>query len=181
MTYRPICDIWLLARPKIKYYGAYPNGFLERARVLLGCSYTDSLLHVCGGRAKDYPNKGFGMNDETLDIDASVNPTYLCDVTKEFPKGNWRGILADQPYTQEDANHYKIHSLPNPNKLLRDCINAIEVGRKVGFLHYICPSCPSNAKFVACIGVLVGFNNRMRCFSVYEKTKEKHSDGDTNE
>lgn len=30
-SYRPICDLWILARPKVKYYGAYPNGFLERA------------------------------------------------------------------------------------------------------------------------------------------------------
>lgn len=32
-----------------------------------------------------------------------------------------------------------------------------------------CPSCPGNAKFVACVDVLVGFNNRIRCFSIYEK------------
>ena len=35
MGYRPITDLWFLARPKVKYYGAYPNGFLERARALL--------------------------------------------------------------------------------------------------------------------------------------------------
>lgn len=178
MTYRPICDMWLLARPKVKYYGAYPNGFLQRARVLIGCSDTDMVLHVCSGKVKDYPNRGFGPNDMTVDIDASLNPDFVMDINKELPASNWKGglwegILIDPPYTQEDANNYTITDLPNPNKLVKDCINIVEVGRKVGILHYICPSCPGNAKFIACIGVLVGFNNRIRCFSVYEKLKEK--------
>lgn len=171
MTYRPICDIWLLARPKVKYYGAYPNGFLQRARVLIGCSYTDRVLHVCSGRVKDYPNKGFGVNDITVDIDASLNPDFVMDVAKELPDVLCDGMLIDPPYTQEDANNYSIKDLPNPNKLVKDCINAVAVGKKVGILHYICPSCPKNAKFIACVAVLVGFNNRIRCFSVYEKIK----------
>lgn len=169
MNYRPICDMWILARPKVKYYGAYPNGFLQRARVLIGCSDADKVLHVCSGKVKDYPHRGFGINDITVDIDASLNPDFVMDVAKELPVGRWNGILIDPPYTQEDANNYQMHDLPNPNKLVKDCINAVKVGRKVGILHYICPSCPGNAKFIACVGVLVGFNNRMRCFSVYER------------
>lgn len=174
MTYRPITDMWLLARPKVKYYGAYPNGFLERARILLGCSRDDCILHVCSGMASSYPNKGFGPNDETLDIDASLNPTYVCDVRTSFPKGSWKGILADQPYTEEDADHYKCGRkvLPNPNDLLKKCIEASEIGRCVGFLHYKAPTCPVNAKFVACVAVFMGYNNNLRCFSVYQKIKE---------
>jgi len=53
MTKRPIMDMWALARPKLKdglkYYGAYPAGFLQRARDLIGCSLNDSVLHVCSG------------------------------------------------------------------------------------------------------------------------------------
>lgn len=174
MTYRPICDFWLLARPKVKYHGAYPNGFLQRARVLIGCSYSDSVLHVCSGKVKDYPNKGFGVNDKTVDIDESLHPDFVMDVREELPEGDWRGILVDQPYTVEDADCYSSGrgTLPDPNALLRKCIDVLDVGRKVGVLHYVCPSCPKNAKFVACVAVLVGFNNRVRCYSVYEKTGE---------
>lgn len=174
MSYRPICDMWLLARPKVKYYGAYPNGFLQRARVLIGCSYTDRLLHVCSGMVKKYPHHGFGRNDKTLDVDDSLVPDIIMDIENtQIPKWDWiDGILADPPYTQEDANNYRFKSLPNPNKLLKNCVNALPIGKKVGILHYICPSCPKNAKFLACIGVLVGFNNRLRCFSVYERISE---------
>ena len=53
MTYRPITDIWFLARAKLKdgkkYYGAYLGGFPERARTLIGASRNDNVLHVCGG------------------------------------------------------------------------------------------------------------------------------------
>lgn len=165
--------MWILARPKVKYYGAYPNGFLQRARVLIGCSDTDKVLHVCSGKVKDYPNRGFGVNDKTVDIDKSLNPDFVMDVKKQLPAGDWKGILIDSPYTQEDADYYNINDLPNPNQLVKDCINLVDVGRKVGMLHYIWPSCPGNATSVCCVGVLVGFNNRIRCFSVYEKIKEE--------
>jgi len=171
MSYRPICDMWLLARPKVKYYGAYPNGFLQRARVLIGCSDEDSVLHICSGKVKDYPNRGFGNNDKTVDIDESLNPDFIMDVRKELPIGDWNGILIDQPYTNEDAEHYSSGKdfIPNPNDLLKRALDLIPIGKKIGVLHYICPSCPKSAKFICCIGVLVGFNNRIRCFSVYEK------------
>jgi len=169
MTYRPICDMWLLGRPKVKYYGAYPNGFLQRARVLIGCSNNDSVLHVCSGKVYEYPNTGFGKHDKTVDVDESLNPDFVMNVNSNLPNGNWMGVLIDPPYTNEDAKNYSITDLPNPNKLVKDCINIVDIGKRIGILHYICPSCPKNAKFIACIGVLVGFNNRLRCFSVYER------------
>jgi hypothetical protein len=37
-------------------------------------------------------------------------------------------------------------------------------------LHYVLPQPPRvGVRFVACIGVIVGYNNRMRCFSVFER------------
>jgi len=173
MSYRPICDMWILARPKVKFYGAYPSGFLERARVLIGCSYTDTVLHVCGGKASEYPYRGFGKNDKTVDIDISLSPDYVCDVRDEIPEGDWDGIIADPPYTETDAEHYNYGKsyLPNPNKLVRDCINSVPVGKKVGILHYYSPTCPKNAREVALIGVYMGHNNNIRIFSVYERTE----------
>lgn len=171
MGYRPICDMWLLARPKVKYYGAYPNGFLERARTLLGCSYEDQILHVCGGKAKDYPNKGYGPNDKTCDIDSTLNPDFICDVREEIPQGDWKAIIVDQPYTDIDADKYTTgrKTIPQPNDLLKKCINSIPIGRCVGFLHYVIPSVPKNSKEICLIGVVMGNNNKIRCFSVFRR------------
>lgn len=174
MSYRPITDIWILARPKVKYYGAYPNGFLQRARALLGVGPSDPVLHVCGGKVKDYPNGwAIGRGDETLDADPKLEPDFLQDASKPLPMsaGYWHAILIDPPYTEADADHYAPgrEKLPNPNLLLRNAIDAVRPGGRVGMLHYIVPSPPKGVRFVACVGVFVGYNNRMRAFSVFEK------------
>lgn len=138
MSYRPITDLWLLARPKVKYYGSYPNGFLERARALLGVTPYDAVLHVCGGRAREYPAKprGFGPRDKTLDLDAALAPDFVGPADQALPlwlcgdaaclacdKGTWtnptRGhrwsaLIADPPYTEADADHYAPTSVAMP-------------------------------------------------------------------
>jgi hypothetical protein len=192
MSYRPITDVWILARPKVKYYGAYPNGFLERARALLGVTPFDSVLHVCGGRAREYPAKprGFGPNDKTLDMDASLEPDFQQDAREplpcrrhfgavkdclrheQFKDCGWPSIMIDRPYTPEDAAHYKPGAdvLPPLNLMLKHAIAAVRLGGRVGVIDYLLPQPPRDGvRFVACVGVIVGFNNRMRVFSVFEK------------
>lgn len=85
MSYRPICDIWLLARPKVAYYGAYPAGFLGRARDLLGVTPTSYVLHVCGGKVRDYPYRGLSQNDYTMDLDQDLKPDFCQDVREHWP------------------------------------------------------------------------------------------------
>lgn len=189
MSYRPITDMWFLARAKLKggkkYYGAYLGGFPERARALLGCRISEPVLHVCGGCAREYPYKrGFGPNDKTLDLDPACNPDFLQDARESFPpyrtevylNGStipelWAGILIDPPYTEGDAAHYVpgAEKYPKPNQLIRNAINALPIGGRVGIIHYILPSPPKNAHFVACVGVVSGYNNRIRIYSVFEK------------
>ncbi len=188
MSYRPITDIWFLARAKLKdgkkYYGAYLGGFPERARVLLGASIDEPVLHVCGGMAKHYPYVGgFGPNDCTLDIDPKCYPDFCQDARGPFPSplpgtrnALWRAILCDPPYSLEDAKHYT-HSIgpdyeplyPKPNQLIKNALDVLPIGGRVGLIHYQLPAQPKDAKFIAAIGVLCGFNNRIRVFSVFEK------------
>lgn len=188
MSYRPITDVWILARPKVKFYGAYPNGFLERARALLGVTPFDPVLHVCGGRAREYPAKprGFGPNDRTLDLDALLSPDYQQAATEPLPwftavadyqrpdskPQPWPALIADPPYTEADAAKYAPgrEHFPSANVILRNMLAAVRSGGRVGMLHYVLPQPPNEGvRFVACIGVIVGFNNRMRVFSVFER------------
>ena len=171
MNYRPITDVWILARSKVKFYGAYPSGFLARARALLGVGPNDAVLHVCSGRVRDYPFAGVGPNDKTLDLDPILKPDYLQDACQPLPKG-FAAILADPPYTLEDAKHYALSPLwlPSPNALLRNMLESVELGSRVGMLHYVIPRPPKDmARFVAVVGVIVGFGNRGRFYSVFEK------------
>lgn len=178
MSYRPITDVWFLARPKVKFYGAYPNGFLERAKCLLGITHRTAILHVCGGRVKDYPNKRIvGPNDYTLDLDPATEPDFLQDARDPWPtysanESAWPAILIDRPYTVADAAHYAPgeQKLPQINSLLKRGIEAVRPGGKVGVLDYTLPQPPrEGVRFVACVGVIAGYNNRMRCFSVFER------------
>lgn len=181
MGYRPIADMWLLARAKVGYYGAYPSGFLSRARELLGVGPDNPVLHVCSGKVRDYPYRGFGDFDETLDLDVSLMPDWRVDVVSEdIPLRTKSGehfaaILADPPYTDADAKHYMDGKQPFPSagNLLKKCLDALEPGRRVGMLHYVFPRPPKNARLVACVGVLTGYSNRIRCFSVFENDEDE--------
>ena len=173
MSYRPICDTWVLARSKVKYYGAYPAGFLHRARQLLGVHISDPVLHVCSGEIGQYPYDGLGPNDKTLDINPEVNPDFLVDVaTSILPiheDGDWCAVLADPPYTEEDAFKYGDYPLPSARRCLEQSLDVIDIGGRVGILHYAAPRPPSGVKLVALVTVFVGFENRIRLYSVYEK------------
>lgn len=202
MNYRPITDTWILARPKVKYYGAYPSGFLERARSLLGVSIFDPVLHVCGGRVRDYPFRGFGPNDRTVDLDPELKPDYLMDVRQLGGDGFgatasdltpnplvpgmtngrvaaadlWPAALADPPYSEEEAKNYKHASsaYPDPVDLLRRCLSVVRPGGRVGWLDFVSPRPPKkDVRLVAVITVFMGYNNAARLFTVYEREEPK--------
>ena len=181
MNYRPITDTWILARAKLKngakYYGAYPGGFLERARALLGVSPADPVLHVCSGMVKFYPyRRGFGPNDKTLDLDPRCEPDFLQDARQPFPMNNgccWKAVLMDPAYSKEDCARYAVgpEVYPPLVLLVRNAFDVIEPGGRVGILHYLPPTPPKNSVFVAMVTVMAGFNNRIRAYTVFEKTR----------
>ena len=183
-SYRPHTDTWILVRPKVKFYGAYPNGSLHRMRELLGVSIYDPLLHVCSGRVKDYPIRGFGPNDKTVDLDDTLKPDFVMDVCEELPvfdNWGWPAILGDPPYTKEDAEKYAPGAdyLPNPNKLMRSMLEHTAPGGRAGLLHYKVPKMPKKPgssdlvvdpiRFVALITVFMGFGNTPRAYTIFEK------------
>ncbi len=171
MSYRPICDTWILARPKVPYYGAYPAGFLSRARQLVGASIAEPVLHVCSGKVMEYPYRGLGARDATMDLDPELKPTYCQDARDAWPQRSWKAVLADPPYSEEDCAHYACgrDAYPNPSLLIKRAFEVLEPGQRIGILHYLWPRPPKDAISVAVVSVLVGFGNRGRLFSVFEK------------
>lgn len=180
MSYRPITDLWILARSKVKYWGAYPAGFLSRARNLLGVGIDDPILHVCGGRVRDYPYAGFGPNDFTLDLDASLQPDFCQDARDPLPHcpltvgGKWSAILIDRPYTEIDAAHYEpgAQKLPELNDLVKRSLSAVRDSGRVGSLDYQWPHPGKLGKEVAVVGVGTGRNGRARWYCVFERLEQ---------
>lgn len=171
MSYRPITDVWILARSKVKYYGAFPAGFLGRARALLGVGGDGAVLHICGGRVRDYPYAGVGPRDKTLDLDPAHKPDYLQDAREPFPEGPWDAVLIDRPYTEADAARYVpgADKLPEINDLLKRALHIVPIGGKVGVLDYTWPHPGKIGKEVAVVAVGTGRNNRARWFTVFQR------------
>lgn len=171
-----VTHIWCV-RAKLKggrkRYGSYPAGTLEKFRLLMGVHITDPVLHVCGGLSRLYPyDRGFGPNDKTLDLDPSVEPDFLQDAREPYPKG-FKAIIADPDYSTADADHRPMgaDTLPTPREILKLGLDALKPGQRVGILHVVQPRPPKDAAlFVAKITVSLGFDNRERVFTVYEKT-----------
>jgi hypothetical protein len=60
--------------------------------------------------------------------------------------------------------------------LLANCLLYVRPGGRVGMLHYQWPRPPEKVgryriKCVALVGVIAGYANNIRAFSVYEKVK----------
>jgi hypothetical protein len=130
-------------------------------------------LHVCAGRVRDYQTRGFGPYDKTLDLDPALKPDILADARDPAPYNHesWAAIVADFPYSAEDADHHPPGRvvLPSPYVIVKNAIAALEPGRRVGILHLVAPQPPKGSKFVACVAVTPGFNNRIRAFAVVRK------------
>jgi hypothetical protein len=177
MNYRPITDVWILARSKVKYHGAYPAGFLHRARALLGVCADDAVLHVCAGKIREYPYAGLGKNDKTLDLDPACQPDFLHDARVPLPWRNemkftpWDAVLIDRPYTEDDADEYAPGraAFPPIDLVLKHALGVVWQGSRVGVLDYKWPSPPSWGKEVAVVAVGTGRRGNARWFTVFER------------
>lgn len=131
MNYRPITDLWILGRPKVKYYGAYPAGFLERARPIMGVGIDETLWHLPGGMARKYNESrigphatlsGFGGNDKTFDLAEDCEPDYVVDLCEMDEwigdnDGDYVHIKTQKPTNLRGRKHL---CLPKPKGILID-------------------------------------------------------------
>lgn len=156
--YRPLDGLWILARTKNHYYGGYPEGFYWRARVLL----PGELIHLCSGKV---------ARDFTVDIDPKAEPDLVADARSTgLESESYDAVLMDPPYSLEDAQNYNHKEYPEPKDLMREAYRLVRPGGRIGLLHYIVPRKPAkDARLLALIGVVVGFGNRIRAFTVFEK------------
>jgi hypothetical protein len=190
MSFRPFTDVWILARPKVKYFGAYPAGFLQRARDLLAVGADDQILHICSGAVRSYKcgpgckgeahYHGFGKNDLTFDLDAELKPDIIGDARNpdDYQEAinthpQIQAVLADPPYNLEFAKSYRVgpQVLPSANDIVKNSIDILPVGGRVGVLSMHWPRYPKNARQIALVGVVVGNGNIGRWFAVFERTK----------
>ncbi len=197
---RPISDVWILARSKIKYYGAYPAGFLERARnVLTGGRIEESIWHIPGGMAHTYngaggmPLSGYGPNDFRIDLDPEVEPDILMDIrdmcnilpTKDRLMVSYgelwlydapSAIIIDLPYSEEESKNYEPgpELFPSLNETLKQSLRIVKPGGLVGVLDWKWPNGSKfGAKCILSAMVTTGEGSRARIFTVWKVRNER--------
>lgn len=162
--------MWILARTQRRYYGAYPEGFLWRAKAMM----PGEMCHLCSGTVR---------GDFTVDINPDMNPDLVGDARDTgLPGESFDAVLIDPPYSPEDAEKYGT-DYPRPAHLMREGYRLVRPGGRVGMLHHIWPQPPAKGvRCLAIVGVVVGTQNRIRQFTVYEKpqadrtTTSEHQD-----
>lgn len=137
------------------FYGSYPPRYLDRVRSLFPDA--DLTLHLFSGSLK--PMNGehrFDINQPAEFNGDAHNLTYYVG------ENSYDLIIADPPYSDEDANHYGAPMI-NRNKVVNECVKVLKQG---GFLVWLDQTLPMyrKAELNRCIsiGIERSTNHRFR-------------------
>lgn len=166
-----IYGMWIMGndyRVKSGYYGGYPATYLRRVRAL----FPDKkrALHVFSGRVDQSEFPG-----DTVDLNEDVQPTFLDDAQslERVPVENYDIVLADPPYSVEDAEHYK-PSMVKRNKVMAALGKKARAGTHVVWLDQVLPMYRKDQwKVVGVIGMSKSTNHRFRVVTIFERRIEE--------
>ncbi len=150
-------------RVKSKYHGGYPNTYLRRVRAL----FPDKrrALHVFSGRVDLTVFPG-----DTVDINDTLSPTFVddCQTLENVPLEDYDLILADPPYSGEDADHYGT-TMVKRNKVMT-ALTRVRPGTHVVWLDMVLPMYRRDQwKSEADIGVRRSTNHRFRSVTIFRR------------
>ena len=159
--------IWVMGnsyKVESKYYGGYPHGYLKRVKALF--PEKRRVLHVFSGKV----DLG-ALPGDTVDMDQSLEPTYCDDAQSlaEVPVRNYDLILADPPYSVEDAEHYK-PTMVKRNKVMRALGTKAVKGTHVVWLDQVLPMFRKDQwDLIGIIGMVKSTNHRFRVVTMFER------------
>jgi len=106
----------------------------------------------------------------TVDINPELNPNVVADAEKmPFSETEFDLIIADPPYTPEDAKKYGTKMISRP-KVMREAARVTEPGGYLVWLDLIIPKYRNEDwKLVGMIGLYTGTNRRFRAVSIFER------------
>lgn len=148
------------------YYGGYPHGYLKR----IGALFPEkrSVLHLFSG-AVDVAD----MPGDTLDVNPACQPTFLgraedvgtlCDLSK------YDLVLADPPYSQEDAVHYGT-TMVNRTSVVRALASGMRPAAHLVWLDQVLPMYrKTDWAIEARIGMVKSTNHRFRVITIFRRT-----------
>lgn len=162
-----VVGTWIMGndyRVKTGYYGGYPAGYLKRLSALF--PDRKRVLHVFSGQV-DLA----AMPGETVDCNAALLPTYVADAhdLSSVPLHLYDLVLADPPYSVEDAERYQT-TMVKRNVVLRSLARGMRPGARVVWLDQVLPMYRKDEWEVeAVIGMVKSTNHRFRVIAIFRR------------
>ena len=161
-----IVGTWIMGNAygvKSGYYGGYPHGYLHRVKSLF--PEKKCCLHVFSGRVDQSAWPG-----DTVDLNADLEPTYVDDAQTlaKVPLGQYDIVLADPPYSVEDAEHYQ-PTMVKRNKVM-SALAGLTAGAHVVWLDQVLPMYRKDQwQIIGVIGMVKSTNHRFRVVTIFER------------
>ena len=161
-----VVGTWIMGndyRVKSGYYGGYPAGYLRRIRAMF--PEKRRILHIFSGRVDLSALPG-----DTVDINPDLRPTWIDDAQSlaAVPLENYDLILADPPYSVEDAERYQT-SMIKRNRVMR-ALQRAAPGAHIVWLDQVLPMYRKDCFAVdAVIGMVKSTNHRFRVVTIFRR------------
>jgi hypothetical protein len=161
-----IVGTWIMGndyRVKSQYYGGYPATYLRRIKAL----FPDKIkcLHLFSGKVDLDTFPG-----DTVDLNPDLNPTYVDDAQTlmNVPLENYDLVLADPPYSIEDAERYQT-SMVKRNVVMQ-ALKRLSPGTYIVWLDQVLPMYRKDIfRVEAVIGIIKSTNHRFRVIVVFKR------------
>jgi hypothetical protein len=162
-----VVGTWIMGndyRVKSAYYGGYPAGYLRRVAAL----FPDRrrVLHVFSGKV-DLA----AMPGDTVDLNPALSPTFVADAhdLAAVPLREYDLILADPPYSVEDAERYRT-TMVQRNVVVRALAKGARPGTHLVWLDQVLPMYRKDEWSIeAVIGMVKSTNHRFRVVTIFRR------------
>lgn len=162
-----VVGTWIMGndyRVKSSYYGGYPAGYLKRIAALF--PDRKRVLHVFAGKV-DLE----AMPGDTVDSNPDLDPTFVADAhdLSPVPLGDYDLVLADPPYSVEDAEHYQT-TMVRRNVVVRSLAAGMRPGAHLVWLDQVLPMYrKAEWQVEAVIGMVKSTNHRFRVVTIFRR------------
>lgn len=161
-----VVGTWIMGndyRVKSSYYGGYPAGYLRRVKALFPDK--KAALHLFSGKVdiETWPGK-------LVDINPDLEPDFVSDAQdlREVPLTKFDIVLADPPYSVEDAERYQTTMIKR-NKVMK-ALARVKRGTHVVWLDQVLPMYRKDEWLMeAVIGMVKSTNHRFRMITIFRR------------
>lgn len=161
-----IVGTWIMGNAygvKSGYYGGYPAGYLKRIKAMFPDK--QKVLHLFSGCVDQSALPG-----DTVDINPEREPAYVVDAhdLEGVPLREYDLVLADPPYSVEDAEHYKT-TMVKRNVVMR-ALTGLKPGAHVVWLDQVLPMYRKDQwRIEGVIGMVKSTNHRFRVITIFQR------------